>query len=319
MPETDQQSVKLHPQVANFLALLVASKPPGWHEMTPAEGRATFAKLDGFFGKRVELESVIEAKLPNGTPIRIYSDNKAGSGKLECCVVYFHGGGWVLGNLDTHDALCRLITKTAGCKLISVDYGLSPENRFPTALEQCYAATKFISDNHQQFGIDPVRLAVAGDSAGGNLAAAVAMLCRDRGTPELGLQVLVYPVVEPNFENASYTSFAQGFGLTRASMQWFWAQYLTSELQNVRSLNPLAVLSQAVLKDLPPAYVLTAEFDVLRDEGEAYASRLEKAGVHVQLRRYDGMIHGFVHMSSVFDVAHEAINEICAVIRSKLS
>ena len=228
-------------------------------------------------------------------------------------LVYFHGGGWVIGGLDTHDGTCRLLCRDAGCVVVSVDYRLAPEHRYPAAAEDCYAATQWLADHASEIGIDPARIAVGGDSAGGNLAAAVALMARDRGTPTLAFQLLIYPVTDADFTRGSYIDNAEGYFLTTASMEWFWGHYVPDEA--TRSEAYCAPQQAKDLAGLPPALVLTAEFDPLRDEGEAFAARLKEAGVATTVTRYDGMIHGFFSMTGLAKAALDAVAESVAALR----
>ena len=226
---------------------------------------------------------------PNGDlPIRIYTPE--GDGPLPV-LVFFHGGGWVVGNLESHDATCRALTNAAGCITIAVDYRLAPEHKFPAAPEDCYEATKWAVLNVASLGGDPQRVAVGGDSAGGNLAAAVALMSGDRGAPSLAYQLLLYPVTNHSFDTESCRQNGEGYLLTKDSMVWFWDHYLEND---EAGKNPYASPLQAkYINSPPPGLVITAEFDPLRDEGEAYAKRLQDAGCDIKISRYDGTIHGF--------------------------
>lgn len=207
--------------------------------------------------------------------------------------MFFHGGGWVLGDYPTHERLIRDLVVGSGAAAVYVDYTPSPEARFPTAINQAYAATRWVAENGKQIGVDGSRLAVAGNSVGGNMAAVVAIKAKEAGTPKLRFQALLWPVTDANFNNGSYNQFAEGHFLTRNMMQWFWDSYTTDpkERNDIHASPLRASLDQ--LKGLPPALVQTAEMDVLRDEGEAYARKLEAAGVPVTAVRYNGMIHDF--------------------------
>jgi acetyl esterase len=219
-------------------------------------------------------------------------------------LVYFHGGGWVLCNLDTHDETCRSLAKQASCIVVSVDYRLAPEHRFPAAVEDCHAATKWVAENARSLGGDASRLAIGGDSAGGNLTASVALLARERGGPSLAHQLMIYPVTDARFDTQSYRDNGEGMFLTTNAMRWFWEQYLPTPADGA---NPHASPLRAEdLRGLPPATVITAEMDPLRDEGEAYGRRLGEAGVPVEVRRYDGVIHGFFGMTLVLEKARDA-------------
>jgi len=231
-------------------------------------------------------------------------------------VVFYHGGGWVIGSIDSHDATARALANRSGCTVVSVEYRLAPEHKFPAAAEDSYAATVWVAEHAAECGGDPTRLAVAGDSAGGNLAAVVALLARERGGPRIAFQLLVYPVTDCNYDTGSYTANAEGYFLTKASMVWFWDHYLSSAAD---AANPVASpLRAESLAGLPPALVITAEFDPLRDEGEAYAKRLEAAGVPVVCTRYDGVIHGFFGMGDALDKARAAQQQAGEALRSAL-
>jgi acetyl esterase len=230
-------------------------------------------------------------------------------------LVYFHGGGWVLGGLETHDGVCRGLANGAACVVVSVDYRLAPENKFPAAAEDCYAAAAWVAKHAPVIGGDPRRIAVGGDSAGGNLSAVVALMAGDRQGPELSLQLLVYPVTDSACDTPSYRENAEGYLLTRDAMAWFWNHYVRDDRDRI---NPHAApLRAGNVAGTPPALVITAEFDPLRDEGEAYARRLEAAGVPVTLTRYDGMIHGFFGMTMVMDKARAAMHEATMALRRR--
>ena len=298
-------------QAQLFLHIIAEKNPPPWEELSPQEGRETFDGFIDLFGEGPDLARVEDHTLPGDVNVRLYADE---SDKPQPAVMYFHGGGWVLGNIQTHDALCRRIAKASGCTVISVDYGLAPENPYPKPLNDCYSATLAVADRASAIHIDSQRIAVAGDSAGGNLAAAVSLRARDHGGPAIKLQVLLYPVIEPGFETESYQQFAESHGLTKENMKWFWEQYLGAQ-----PAGPLAAISRAeTLEGLPAAHVVTAEYDVLRDEGEAFAGRLIAAGVPTTSKRYDGNLHGFMHFAGMFDDGLMATQEIAEVLKSHL-
>jgi acetyl esterase len=231
-------------------------------------------------------------------------------------LVFFHGGGWVIGDLDSHDETCRRLCQGGGVRVVAVHYRRAPETTFPGAVEDCYAATAWVAAHAGELGIDASRLAVGGDSAGGNLAAAVALMARDRGGPELRFQLLIYPVTAADFETPSYRDNGEGYLLSRRGMQWFWDQYVPDPDQ--RREPYAAPLAAESLAGLPAALVLTAEFDPLRDEGEAYAAALSKAGVPVTLTRYDGLIHGFFGMQDAVAAARPALDETASALRHHL-
>ena len=265
-------------------------------------------------GPRPELALVEDRRLPGpggDVPVRIYSPG--GSAPLPA-LVYFHGGGWTICSIETHDITCRELANGAGCVVVSVDYRLAPEHKYPAATEDCYAATRWVAEKGGKIGVDPDRIAVAGDSAGGNLAAVVALMARDRGAPTLGHQLLIYPITNFGFDTASYRDNADGPLLTRSMMQAFWDFYLADESDALRPYaSPLRATS---LEELPPAHVITAEFDPLRDEGEAYALRLREAGSPVLQTRYDGMIHGFFTMGGAIARGRDAVDDAVRELRA---
>jgi acetyl esterase len=246
-------------------------------------------------------------------PVRVYWPE--GEGPLPV-IVYFHGGGWVMCGLDTHDASCRSLTNGVGAVVVSVDYRLAPEHRFPAAVDDCYAVTAWVAEHAAELGADPDRLAVAGDSAGGNLGAVVALVARDRGGPPLRFQLLVYPVIDGTMASASYRDNAEGYFLTADGMAWYWDQYVPAPAD--RSAPHASPIAAADLSGLPPALVVTAEYDPLRDEGEAYGRRLQEAGVPCDVRRYDGMFHGFFAVRDVLPAAKEANDVAHAALREAL-
>lgn len=238
-------------------------------------------------------------------PVRIYTPQGQGPFPI---VVHIHGGGWVIGSLNSCDDVCRALCSFSEAVIVSVDYRLAPEHRFPAGLEDCYAAMQWTAENARSFNGDATRIALSGDSSGGNLAAATALYARDHGGPKTIFQALVYPVTNYGFDTASYHLKANGFGLTRDAMIFFWKSYLTTpETGSAPYASPLQA---PALKGLPPALIITAEHDPLRDDGEAYAARLDQAGVPVQLTRYLDMNHGFFNCGAIFDSAARAVREV---------
>jgi acetyl esterase len=231
-------------------------------------------------------------------------------------LMFFHGGGWVFGNPMWVDGPCRMLANASESIVVSVDFRLAPEHRYPTAAEDCYAITKHVADHPEDFAADPSRIAVAGDSAGGNLAAVVCQMARDRGGPLISYQLLIYPCVDYLDASPSMTENAQDYFLTRLGMNWFWNQYADVAHAREPYLSPLHAKS---LAGLPPAMVFTAEYDPLRDQGELYARRLSEAGVPVTLKRFDGMIHSFFVMGGVIEQGREAIALGAAGVASALS
>jgi len=228
-------------------------------------------------------------------------------------LVFFHGGGWVVGNIDSHEAMCRHVATRAECAVLSVDYRMGPEHKFPAAVEDCFAATAWAADNGASLDVDPGRLAVGGDSAGGNLAAVVSLLARDKRAPRISCQILIYPATDAAMRHDSVARYAEGYVLTRATMRWFYEQYLrTPDDAADWRVSPLLAPD---LSRLPPAYVLTAGYDPLCDEGDAYAARLAAAGVPVTHRRSAGQVHGFVTNGKVIRAAETALDEIAAFLQ----
>ena len=292
-----------------------AARNPAGRGGPPRRHRRTLAEWCGDPESVSKVEDVFLPGPDGALRVRIYSH---GSLQPSPALVYFHGGGWVVCDLDTHDVICRAIARRSGAVVISVDYRLAPEHKFPAAVLDCYAATCWVAENAERLGIDPDRIAVGGDSAGGNLAAVVSLRSRHEGGPQIALQVLVYPVTDlSSFETASYKEFADGYGLTTSEMEWFRSQYLARP-EDARCYHASPLL-EPNLRGLPPALVITAECDPLRDEGEAYARRLEAAGVPVRYRCYAGMIHPFFSLSGGVAQAREAIAEFAAAVAGHFS
>ena len=307
----------LDPQCHQILDQLVAGGLAPLHTQTVAQARAFMESMRGLHGPQAPLPVVRDTAIPGmaGTiPARFYRPVADGVLPL---LVYFHGGGWVIGSLDTHDDVCRDLAAQAGCAVLSVDYRLAPEHRFPAAAEDCFTATRWAAQNAAGLAIDPRRLAVGGDSAGGNLAAVTALMARDQGGPALRFQLLVYPVTCGRMDSPSIHENADGYLLTRDAMVWFWDHYAPAPAD--REQPYAAPLRAADLSGLPPALVITAEFDPLRDEGEAYARRLQASGVPTTLHRYDGQIHGFLTMGALIDQGHAALAESAAALRAALA
>jgi len=245
-------------------------------------------------------------------PVRVYRPSATPSLPA---LIYFHGGGFVLGGLDMSDRVCRALANDSGCVVISVDYRLAPEHPFPAATDDAFAATAFVASRAADFGVDPARIAVGGESAGGNLAAVVALRARDSGGPSLAFQLLVYPLVDFTDESPSMRDYSSGHFLTTGDMDYFADHYLPRPIDRRQAwASPL----HANLKQLPPAFVLTAECDPLRDQGEAFAQRLQEAGVPTVLTRYDGMVHPFFSLGGIIDGGKTAIADAAAALRSAL-
>ena len=303
----------LDPQAKAVLDQFASMGGPQLHEMSVAQARELILGMVALGGEPESIARVENRTVPGPAgqiPVRIYTP--VGTAPFPV-LVYFHGGGWVIGNLDTHDGICRSLANRVGCLVVSVDYRLAPEHPFPAAPEDCYAATRWLAEHAGSLGGDKGRIAVGGDSAGGNLAAVVALMARDRGGPKLAFQLLVYPATDTDFETRSYRENSEGYFLTRADMVWFWNHYAPRDEDR---RNPYAApLRAASLRGLPPALVITAEFDPLRDDGNAYAARLREDGVPVRLSQQDGLIHGFFQMGAVIDRGRASVDEASRALK----
>jgi len=308
-----ETTMPLDPALAAVLDQLNASDGPKLHEVDPEQARIYFDAMQ-MPTPEIALASVEDRTVPGPAgeiPVRVYRPE--GGETLLPALIYLHGGGWVIGSIETHDATCRELARDAGCVVVSVDYRLAPENRYPAAAEDCYAALEWLAANGEALGIDTSRLAVGGDSAGGNLAAVISLMARDRSGPEIALQLLIYPVTDADFSLGSYVKNATGYLLETDAMIWFWDHYVPDPARRLEGY--AAPLRAENLSGLPRTLVLTAEFDPLRDEGEAYARRLETSGVPVELARYDGMIHGFFAMTMLVQGARDALARSAATLR----
>ncbi len=287
---------------------------PATHTLSVAEARTQYEARVALMAPPAAIAAVDERSIAGpGGPLRLRVYRPQGNGPFSL-LVFFHGSGFVLCSLDTHDGMCRNLCAGAGCVVVSVDYRLAPEHKFPAPLDDCLFATRWAAQHAAELSADGSRVAVAGDSAGGNLAAATALRLRDEGGPVLRGQLLIYPVTDYYTPGTpSYRENAEGYGLTRDTMRWFWDHYLADPAD---AANPYASpLRAATVAQLPPALVVTAEFDPLRDEGEDYAARLRAAGVPAQTSRWDGMNHGFFFWVGVVDKAGAAMAESCAWLR----
>jgi acetyl esterase len=284
----------LHPQAVAFLGLMDTDTAPAEPDVT--EMRAA-TRANPRRGVGPALAEVEDGRVGD-VPVRVYRHE---AGTLPA-VVYFHGGGWSIGDLDSADPMCRRLAAEVGCVVVSVDYRLAPEHPFPAAVEDAYAVTADVVRGAGRYDVDPAAVAVAGDSAGGNLATVTARLARDEGIA-LAHQLLLCPNTDSGLDSASFAEFGEGYGLSAAAMAWFFGHYIG---RADRSDPRIAPLRAGDLSGLPSASVLTAEYDILRDEGEEYARALAAAGVPVELRRFDGMIHNFVTLPEAFDDAATA-------------
>lgn len=307
----------LDPQVQTVLDLVAKAGLPQFCELPPVEARALFDKTAPKLDIRPENVFRWEERTipgPDGViRIRIYTPHQPAPGERLPVLVYFHGGGFVIGSLDSYDALCRAIANRAQCIVVSVDYRLAPEHRFPAAVDDCCAALDWVDLAAESFDGDPQRIAVGGDSAGGNLAAVTALAARDAGGPPLVFQLLIYPVAGGAPDTASHHDFAEGYLLTRRNILWFYDCYLNdpAEQQDPR----FAPLRAGDLSGLPPALLIVAGFDPLRDEDLAYGERLQAAGVEVEMANYTGMVHGFMSLSDMVDAGKAAIDQAAAALR----
>ncbi|MCC6210880.1 MAG: alpha/beta hydrolase [Burkholderiales bacterium] len=307
----------VHPQVAALLERAAQSPLPPYCEVPPAVARRLYRDARGPLTpdppavESAQLMLVPQARGP--VPVRAYRPAGAGRDEALPALVYFHGGGWVIGDLDTHDVVCRTLANGARCAVFSVEYRKAPESPFPAAVEDCFGALAFIVRNSDVLRIDAKQVAVGGDSAGGNLAAVVALTARDAGAPAVSFQLLIYPATDQRMGSASIERNGEGYLLTRKVMHYFRGHYLPdrSDWADWRA-SPLLAKS---LAGLPRAYVLTAGFDPLLDEGLAYAERLKKEGVATEYRNYPDMVHGFITMGRVLDTANAALADCALSLR----
>lgn len=305
----------LHPEAAAFLEQIARQKSPTV-EALPID----ITRRAALIGNKASTDPPdlartqdLNLKRPDGTDLLVRVYIPRGVEPFPVCL-YFHGGGWVLNNIETHDDLVRCLAAESGCVFVNVEYRLAPEHKYPAALDDSWFALNWVHDHAHELGCDPRQIAVAGDSAGGNLAAALCLMSRDRHGPEIAFQALIYPITDCDFDRPSYRENAEGYFLTRREMIWFWNHYVSSpEQMKEPYASPLRASS---LRNLPPALILTAEFDPLRDEGEAYADALRAAGVEVELFRFDGMIHAFVRRVEQFSGARTAIQKIAQHLRA---
>jgi acetyl esterase len=307
----------LDPEIQPIIDLMAATPGPPDHLVPVAVARAA-DRVDSaeMSGPGEEVADVRDVELPGpGGPIRVRIYRPNGEGPLPL-VAYVHGGGWVIGTLDTYDPLCRALANASGAVIASIDYRLAPEHPFPAAPDDVRAAVRWLAEHAEELGADPARIGIAGDSAGGNLATVTARRLRDEGGPELRFQALVYPVCDSALNTPSYREKSVGFSLTAASMQRFWGLYLNGSDGRQPDASPLQAED---LAGLPPAFVLTVPDDVLCDEGEAYARALEAAGVPVTLCRYDGAVHGFFRWMAKAELSRRAVAEVGAALRAGLA
>jgi acetyl esterase len=298
----------VHPQVAGLLDRIARSSLPQYHTVSPFVARRIYHDMRAVLAPKAPELPEVRLLATQNYALRVYRPVRD---QTLPALVYFHGGGWTIGDLDSHDVLCRQLALGAQCVVVSVDYRLAPEYPFPAAVEDCFAATRYVAENAAKLKISGI--AVGGDSAGGNLAATVALLARDAGGPALAFQLLIYPATDQRGGTASYERNAEGYLLTRDAMQYFRRAYLPNEKDWTDwRASPLLAKSHA---NLPPALVITAGYDPLLDEGRAYADRLSAAGNNVTYREFADMVHGFILFGGVIDTANVAVAEICAALR----
>ena len=323
---TNTNYAGLEQNTKTFLLDMEAKNNPPINTLPPNEARAALSGLQSSYPVFIPEAQVQNQTIPvgsnNETMIQIVRPAGVSENQLLPVVMYFHGGGWVLGGFDTHERLIKELANAANVSVVYVNYTLSPEAKFPVALEEAYAATKWVAENGQSINVNSSRLAVAGDSVGGNMATAVAMLAKERDDgPNISFQALFYPVTDVNFNTPSYLEYQSGYHLSRDAMIWFWTNYLDNKTTNIK--DPLVSPLQASieqLQGLPPTLVITDENDVLRDEGEAYAHKLMEAGVPVASVRYLGTIHDFMMLNALANTpaAEEAISQAASIINKVL-
>ncbi|MCR9276482.1 MAG: alpha/beta hydrolase [Pseudomonadaceae bacterium] len=304
----------LAPEYQAMLEQLQAAPGPSITSMSPVESRALYGMMRPA-DAAVAIAEVENTNAPGPAgdiPVRIY---KPGSDGPHGIVVNFHGGGWVFGDLDTSDNVCRTLASDADCVVVSVDYRLAPEHPYPAAVEDAWAATMWVADNIEALGGNG-KIAVTGESAGGNLAAIVARKAAEHGAPAIALQLLMYPVTDADLDRPSYAENGEGYMLEREGMQWFWNHYCPEARRGEADASPLKAES---LTGVAPAVVCTAEFDPLRDEGKAYADALEAAGVQTTYRQYDGLVHDFLAMAHVFACSKAAMDDATGYLRDALN
>lgn len=302
----------LAPAARTMIDQVEAGGGPALWEI-PVEQAREMSAVMGAMDEPPDVAAVEDRVIPGPAgdlPVRIYIPDAPAPRPV---MAFFHGGGFVICSVDTHDGLARRLANATGAVVVSVDYRLAPEDHCPAAADDCYAATVWTHEYAAELGGDPARLVIAGDSAGGNLAAVVAQMARDRGGPPITLQALIYPVIDAACDSPSYTENAEGYFLDAAGMRWFWDHYLGPDGDGAHP--HASPIRASDFTGLPPAVVVTAEYDPLRDEGEAYAEALAAAGIAVTQRRYDGMIHGFASMPMLFPEAEDAVALVAEATR----
>ncbi|NWH09437.1 MAG: alpha/beta hydrolase [Alphaproteobacteria bacterium] len=311
--------MSINPIVKGLLDQMAQNPAPKLWELAPEDGRAMYMAMAQLLEPQdvpIGRSEDMTAPGPAGPiPVRVYTP--MGAGNVVPALVYFHGGGFVIGNRDTHDALCRQLANESGFRVFSVDYRLAPEHPFPAAVEDAFAAVQWVETKAAELGIDPNSIAVAGDSAGGNLAAVVCQMAKAKGAPNIGFQLLIYPTTQARADTPSMKAFSQGYLLEKQSMDWFYNCYIPkdTDISDPR-LSPLLASD---LSGLPRAYIVTAGFDPLKDEGRAYADKLNRAGVAAVYVDYPDMIHGFFNMSGALPQVKTAIAAAAKAMKEALA
>jgi acetyl esterase len=310
----------LDPESQRLIDLMAAADRPPWNTLSPKAARELYLSLrPGAQGPLPAGVKVVDRTIPGPAgqlSVRIYRPASAAADAKLPALVYAHGGGWVFGNLDSHDVLCAQLALEAGIAVFAIDYRLAPEARFPGAFDDVVAGLKWVADNGASVGIDPARLAIGGDSAGGNLAAAASIWARDHGGPKLHLQLLAYPVTDAVARAESYRRYEDGYGLNAATMEWFFNHYTPDKA--ARGDWRVSPLRAASLAGLPPALVVTAGYDPLRDEGRAYAFRLQQEGTLADLVEFGGMLHGFLSSPMLLHGARRGTTLCAGALREAL-
>ena len=307
----------LHPQLAALLEKAANSPLPPYQDVPPAVARRLYRDTRGpLTPDPPPIESSQLLLIPGKggpVPVRAYRPKGAGRDEILPALVYIHGGGWVIGDLDTHDVVCRTLANGARCAVFSVEYRKAPESPFPAAVDDCFSALEFVVKNGKNLNIETAKVAVGGDSAGGNLAAAIALMARDAGGPAISFQLLIYPATDHRLGHPSIDSNGEGYLLTKKVMQYFRGHYLPREADWLDwRASPLLAKS---LAQLPPAFVMTAGYDPLRDEGKAYADRMSKEGVKVEYKNYADMVHGFITMGRVLETTSTALADCAQALK----
>jgi len=307
----------LHPQLVALLERASRSLLPAYYDVPPAVARRLYRDTRGALTPDPPAVEYVQLMMAPGkagpVPFRTYRPKGAGKDEILPALVYFHGGGWVIGDLDTHDVVCRTLCNAARCAVFSVEYRKAPEAPFPAAVEDCWSALTAIASGGDILKINPKQIAVAGDSAGGNLATVMALMARDAGRPAISFQVLIYPGCDQRMAHASIKRNGEGYLLTEKSMLYFRSHYLPNQ-KDWLDWRASPLLAKSLAK-LPPAFVLTAGFDPLVDEGKEYAERMQKEGVAVEYKNYADMVHGFITMGRVLDTANTALADCARALK----